>query len=378
MFPAGAGGGWSEINQVDEPWWSAARLREVEHRDFVSRATAAYRLGDAVLQIDVDDPALLEGFVRLYGDCAVPAPSASDGSAVRCTMRRSFEPQLVVLTFQTGAPADAAAAAYHLLRPTQAVPPFRVWDSVDSGWRLVGGSTGPVLAARGAQVLMHPKLIPAEFLVEYLVGITLGAQTGMLPIHGAALRMGEAGVVLVGASHAGKTTTSLHLAARGHSLLSDEIAVIRLATREVVPFRRAVNVRPGPVGQELAAVLGLSGDEDGSASSPQWARWHRITEVFPGPPACPAPLQAVFFLAGFADQATMEPFQLDLDRPDVFAWITAPEISFCSWGVAPSRRALRLLVLKQALSRTPCWLVKVGPPQETVELIERTVEELSC
>jgi serine kinase of HPr protein (carbohydrate metabolism regulator) len=64
----------------------------------------------------------------------------------------------------------------------------------------------------------------------------------MLPIHGASLQIGAAGVVLVGASHSGKTTTSLHLAARGHTLLGDEIALIRLATGAAGPLRPGAGV----------------------------------------------------------------------------------------------------------------------------------------
>jgi hypothetical protein len=380
VFPAGAYEVRGGINGIDEPWWLAAPalLGEIEQRGYVSRVAASYQLGDAVLRMEADNPALLEAFPALYGDCAVSAPIAPGLPAVRCTLRRSFEPQLIVLTFQEGAPADPAAAAYNLLRPTHAVPPFRVWDSPLPGWRLAGGATGPVLAASDAHILLHPKLIPPEFLVEYMVGITLGAQPWMLPIHGASLQIGDAGVVLVGASHAGKTTTSLHLAARGHPLLGDEIALIRLASNEVVPFRRAVNVRPGPLGEELAAVLGLSNDGDGSPSSDQWARRHRITELFPGGRAGPAPLRAVFFLAGFAEHPSVERFELTLDQTDVFGWITTPEIAYCSWGVAPARRAFRLMVLKQLLARIPCWLLKVGRPRDTAELIEDTMEELSC
>jgi hypothetical protein len=377
VFPAGAGEVASEIDGVDEPWWSAARLREVEQRDYVSRATATYQFGDAVLQMDADDPALLAAFPRRYGDCAVTPPGAPEAAAVRCTLRRSVDPQLVVLTFHAGAPADAAAAAYNLLRPTCAVPPFRVWDAPVAGWRLTGGATGPVLAACGARVLLHPKLVPYEFVVEFLVGITLGAQPGMLPIHGASLRMGDAGIILVGASHAGKTTTSLHLAARGHTLLGDEIALIRQATGEVVPFRRAVNIRPGPYGEDLAGELGLSVAEVAVAAETEITP-RRIADLFPRQRPRPAPLRAAFFLAGFADQPSIEPFQLTFDQTEVFDWITTPEIAYCSWGVAPGRRAVRLLVLRETLARIPCWLVKVGPPRDTVALIERTMEERSC
>ena len=185
--------------------------------------------------------------------------------------------------------------------------------------------------------------------------------------------------MLVGASHAGKTTTALHLAARGHTLLGDEIALIRLATGEVVPFRRAVNLRPGPHGQRAGGGAGaVRPTRTASPRAAEWARPHRISELFPDRPARPAPLRAAFFLAGFADRPSVEPFQLTLDRADVFGWITTPEIAYCSWGLAPARRAFRLMVLRQVLSRIPCWLLKVGPPRDTAELIERTMEELTC
>ena len=375
MFPAGACEAQTEVNTVDEPWWLAALalLREIETRSFVLRGSASYQLGDVRLEMHADHPTLLETFPRLYGDCALSSSNDIDGPAVRVTMRRSYEPPLVVLTFQEGAPSDPAAAAYHLLRPTQAVPPFSVGDSALPGWRIAGGSTGPVLTASETQVLIHPKLVPPEFLVEYLVGIALGAQPWVLPIHGASLEIAGVGAVLVGASRAGKTTTSLHLAARGHTLLGDEIALIRLASGAIVPFRRTINVRPGPFDGELAAVLGIAGSDDSSASSP-----HRITELFPGRPPQPVPLRAVFFLAGFADSPSVEPFRLTLEHANVFDWITTPEIAYCSWGVAPARRAFRLMVLKQVLLRIPCWLLKVGPPFETAELIESTMEKLSC
>ena len=379
MFPAGVCTVRSEVNGVDASWWRAApaSLGIVESRGFVPRATSAYQLGDAVLHVTVEDPALLEIFAPLYGDCAV-VPADPGGPAVRCTLRRSIDPPLVVLAFQQGAPRDLAAAAYNLLRPTQAVAPFRITDSSFPGWRLAGGVTGPVLAARDSHVVLHPKLIPPEFLSEYLVGITLGSQPGLLPIHGASLAMGEAGIVLAGASHAGKTTMALHLAERGHCLLGDEIALVRLTSRELVPFRRTVNIRPGPHGHALATLLGLSNAGADPRDAAAWAGPHRISALFPGRPGRPAALRAVFFLAGFSDRPSLRPFQLRLDRGDVLGWLTTPEIAYCSWGLEPARRAFRLMTLTNVLSKIPCWLVKAGSPQATADLIERTMEEISC
>jgi hypothetical protein len=380
-LPAGAHAVQGGDDEVANAWWlvTPALLGEVEQRARASRTAMAFQLGDAVLELETNEPLLVEAFGHLYADCATTSGAVGpDVPVVRCTVWRSTAPELVVLRFLEGGPPDPAGAAYHLLRPTQAVSPYRVWDAPVPGWRLAGGATGPVLAAHDAEVLLHPKLIPPAFLVEYLVSVVLGAQTWILPVHGATVQIGEAAAMLVGASRAGKTTMALHLASRGHPLLGDEIALIRLATREVVPFRRSVNVRPGPHADELAGALGLSGGRNGSPWEAPERAIHRITALFPGRPARPTRLRAAFFLAGFADQPAREAFQLTLDREDVIGWITTPEIAYCSWGLAPARRAFRLMVLRQALSQTPSWLLKVGRPGDTAALIERTMEELAC
>lgn len=370
----------AEVHGANSNWWAVppALLESIEERARESQTTVSYQFGDDVFRMDTNEPLLLEAFRQRYGDCAVSGSSASGGSTVRCTIWRSFEPQLVVLTFLEGAPPDPAAAAPQLLRPTLAVAPFRVWDSAPPGWRLAGGATGPVLAARDTQVLLHPKMIPPEFLVEYLVGITLGGQPGLLPIHGAALEVAQAGVVLVGASHAGKTTMALHLAARGHTLLSDEIALVRLATREVVPFRRTANLRTGPRGRELTALLGRFDEGNGFFADDEWTVPYRIAELFPDCPPRPVRARAVYFLSGFTDRPSLTPFSFTLENPDILRWITTPEIAYCSWGVAPARRTFRLMVLREVLSRMPCWRLTVGPPSDTAALIERNMEELSC
>ena len=109
----------------------------------------------------------------------------------------------------------------------------------------------------------------------------------------------------------------------------------------------------------------------------QWVEPHWISELFPGPCPRPVSLRAVFFLGGFADRASLAPFQLTLDDKDVIDWLAQPAIAYCSWGLAAERRA-RLLALRQVLARVPCWMLKLGTPVETTNLIELTMEELRC
>jgi hypothetical protein len=179
--------------------------------------------------------------------------------------------------------------------------------------------------------------------------------------------VGGRGILLAGPTHAGKTTTALHLARRGHGLLGDEAALLRLATGDLLPMRRAVTVRPGPHG----AIFAAHAPGGRGVARP-------ISALFPGSWPEPAPLRAAFFLTGFADRPSRAPFRLTLTDETIFDALTSVDIAYAAWGTAPERRALRLLALRQALGRVPGWRLEVGPPSETAELIERTVEELRC
>lgn len=356
----------------NQPWWHAAResIAAIEAQPSEPGASVCYRFGDAVLQIDSHAPKLLEKFALLYGDCEVQEPAAPDRPLVRCVVRRGGEPPLLLLTFLEGGPRDPASA-FLPMRDT------RVWDSPIPGLRLAGTETVPILAACGAQVLINLRQAWEHYPVEYLVTATLTAQPGLLAVHSASLAMHDAGFLLAGPSGSGKTTTSLHLAARGHGLLGDEVALIRLATSEIVPFRRSANLRPGPRSPALARALGrlpkghhCKNDEDQAPPLP-------LGSLFPGAQAKPAPLRAAFFLAGFADKPSVAPFRPTLQDLDAFGVLAGNEIATL-WGLPPQRRALRLLAASRLLERLQCWKLVVGGPVETAELIERKMGSLKC
>ena len=198
-----------------------------------------------------------------------------------------------------------------------------------------------------------------------------------MAVHCASLGMNNDGLLLAGPSESGKTTTSLHLAACGLTLFGDEVALIRLATNEIVPFRRTANLRPGPRTPALSAVVArfaggheLPLDDEGVATL-------RIGELFPDSQARPVSLNAAFFLAGFAHQPSLAPFRPTLYDLDAFSVLSGNEIATL-WGLPPNRRALRLLAVKRLLERLPCWRLKVGAPRETAELIQCTMEKLRC
>jgi len=357
------------------PWWTAAQLLQSTSEENRSpiRATASYLLGNAVLQVAADHPTLLDSFARLYGECAIPE-TASSAPSVRCVVRNAAHTSLLQVTFLDGAPLDPATAALGLLHPPRGDPPYAVRTASLEGWRLVGGAVTPVVAASGNRVLIDSRRVPDDFLVEYLVSATLEAQPELLVLHAAALQVRNAGILLAGPSRAGKTTTSAHLAARGHGLLGDEMTVIRMSNAEVLPLRRSVSLRAGPRAPELSALLARHAVREtqvaGGKTEPI-----RIDKLFPGSQARPVRLSGAFFLNGFAAAPAATPFRLSLKDANVFDYLAANDIALVSWGLTPARRALRLLALKHMLTQLPCWRLTVGQPAETAELIERTMGE---
>ena len=274
---------------------------------------------------------------------------------------------MLLLTFLEGAPRDPAAA----FLPKRAT---RVWDSPLPGWRLAGGAAVPMLAACDAHVLIDLQQSWEHFPVEYLVNATLTAQPELVAVHAASLGTNKGGLLIAGPSHSGKTTTSLHLAARGFTLLGDEVALIRLVTNEIVPFRRTANLRPGPRAPELSAAVERLADGDEPPVDDGCVRMLRIGELFPGSLAGPTSLRAAFFLNGFSDRPSLAPFRPTLRDLDTFGVLSGNEIATL-WGLPPQRRALRLMAVKHLLDRLPCWLLKVSAPVETAEVIERTMED---
>jgi hypothetical protein len=196
-------------------------------------------------------------------------------------------------------------------------------------------------------------------------------------VHAASLELNNAGLLLAGLSNSGKSTTALHLAARGLTLLGDEVALIRLATNEIVPFRRAANLRPGPRAPELSAAVERLAAEREPRVDEEGVTALLIGDLFPGSKARAAPLRAAFFLAGFADRPSLTPFRPTLGELDAYSVLAGNEIATL-WGLPRERRAMRLMAVRRLLGRLPCWRLTVGPPGATAELIERTMEDLRC
>jgi hypothetical protein len=118
------------------------------------------------------------------------------------------------------------------------------------------GETLSMLVSDGRHVLISAnKETPPEEIMTFLLGPALGLlchQRQVLPLHAAAIKIGDKAVVLVGNSGAGKSTTATALVQRGHRLLCDDIAVINAQQISVLPSYPAIKLW-----QEAADALGI-------------------------------------------------------------------------------------------------------------------------
>lgn len=92
---------------------------------------------------------------------------------------------------------------------------------------------GAFLVRGGSEIIVERDAEAEDALVRLpLVGIALAAllhQRGMLVLHASAVAINDQAVVFVGGKGKGKSTTAAALYERGHKMISDDIAAIRVA-----------------------------------------------------------------------------------------------------------------------------------------------------
>jgi hypothetical protein len=239
------------------------------------------------------------------------------------------------------------------------------------GWQTISFSDrplAPLIAMNGHFAIVDRGQVWQPLIANLALNRLLRLQRNVLFFHAASVQILDRGVILVGSKGAGKTTTSLTLASRGHGFLGDEIAAVCADTREMLPFRRAASIRAGirtpRVTQRLAeGAYPAETFPDGSARV-----LANVADLFPDAIASPAKLTSVFFLRRFASRPTVEQFSFGLEH---FHLLTP--LGCCMWGVP---MGLRMLQISRVLSEVRCYHLDPGSPDETAELLERVAEEL--
>ena len=344
-------------------------------RSPISAFRAAYHLGEAILAIDSDDRSVSESLRELFGECAVPdgAERAADPPRVRMRLRTEPQQELACVDLEAAVPIDGVEIVCSLLEPRPGHYCV-VRPSPLEGWRLVARreSTEPLAAISPRRALVRTNALRPLFFRDYAASAALRSQAGVLFLHGASVCLRGSGVFLSGRAGSGKTTLVLTLASRGHGLLGDDLAALRLSSLELLPLRRTLHIRRGP----RAALVDQAMRERRVAMAEQPGATPRARvqarDLFPAEPASPAVLRAAFFLRGFRKRAAVERFVPSLAQ--IAALRHLPER--LQWGITPARRMVRYAQAVGSLERVPCYFLDVALPEETADLIEKTVEDL--
>lgn len=320
-----------------------------------------YRLGHGYLVIRSEHLPFQSQFKRLFSGCLVPPVADATATVVRCDVAVHGDESII--RFDDPEPLDIVAFAGQLfvdrgVRERAAGAP---------GERAFGLASefGDVVVRVREDALVADNRQAWEWLAGNIaVHRVLRLQPNLAVLHAGAVAIGNAGVMIAGEKASGKTTLSLSLAARGHGFLADEMAALTLDTRELVPMRRSVSIRPGPGSRLVAAAVSASALAPEDFPGGPRVRIP-IERLFPGNVAAPIRLSAILFLRRIQSTPALQPMPPHRDN---LRFLTP--VASTMWGQPPMLRAIRLLGI---LSGARCFWLDAGDPDETAELVERTM-----
>jgi hypothetical protein len=308
------------------------------------------------MELRTDDPRFVEEFASTFGgrDAGSVPRIASFSVTVE---RESDRPLFGRLSANGDGLADPAAFLAGFSSPTV---PLRQVPAPEPGWTALalGDSPEPVFLFQGEGCYFRRVERWRRIVSHFLFLRMLRLRPDALFFHAASVAIAGRGALLLGPKGAGKSTTALALAARGHQFLGDETACYLPATGELVPFRRPVGIKPGPQCSAVATALARLNphpDEDGLRRIP-------IEALIPVSPASPAPLASVLFLSGFGPRAELSSVRAGREELSAMQPIAT---------ALPGSAARRVFEMVRLIGSLACYRLVAADPDETAKLLER-------
>ena len=339
-----------------------------------SRRSSWFRLGDVCLQVVSDEEGFFHEFEVHYRDCILTKPR-QELTQVRCDAGRLAGSSLLRLSFEGANLPDPMSAAGTPFRMLRHLARYVEVPGPAPGWRMLvdrAGAGRMLAAGDGHRLLVDLEEAPAEFASDCVLSLVQCAQRDVLFLHAASVGIAGAGTLLVGCGQAGKSTTALTLAARGHSFLGDDVAAIRTGTRELLPFPKAMRLRPGPYGRSLEARLRAARHTTAVGRDGTARTLVSMGDLFPGSVGGALPLRFAFLLEGFGAQPRLTPFRPEIADARRLRAVVSESIPW--WGLSPGRDLMRFLAVVNVLSGVDCYLVELGSPEHSAAAIEDVME----
>ncbi|MEO9129625.1 MAG: hypothetical protein ABI240_00300 [Sphingomonas sp.] len=134
-----------------------------------------------------------------------------------------------------------------LIHPTLEVSPHEILIKPYDGDRPLGR----ILVRGGREIIVAPAPGANLELEPFILGSGVGGislQRGLLPLHASAVSIGSTTIAFVGPTGAGKSTLVATLVEQGHTLVADDLTVVR------------VTERAAPLAYPSAAIVKLNAD----------------------------------------------------------------------------------------------------------------------
>jgi hypothetical protein len=237
---------------------------------------------------------------------------------------------------------------------------FTVADRADSYFLFMLVNDGRVkytaiLSREGATVLggTSPYNLCRTQIIAFLASQLENHQL----LHAAALSWQDAGLILAGRGMRGKSTLVLALLAQGFRYFSDDIAALRNDSCQLIPFPKAISVRP----ESLALLGSLLGEDAICSISSKYEKSLGccVLEPVDGEIGVSCDVRHFFILKGFGNQPRLERI------PPARAIAGAMLLSLTCIG-RPGQSSRSLSTLAATLSKAECYELYPGPLDETV------------
>ena len=324
------------------------------------RHAVTVALAGHTLSVDCDDQPFFRDFFWMFGG-SEPRAGGADANAslaVSITSTETGRYGQFRVTGRCARPLDAAEFTFTVAEENGH---FRFLPDYWEGWTCLAfrGDDEPTFAFRDSECRFRLDPGWRTTVILFLLYHLLRLRDDVIFFHAAAVAIRGEGAIFIGPKEAGKSTTALALAARGHTLLSDEFAGYVPASGKVIPFLRPVGIRPGPRAARVHEGLGT--DRRREIENRGFVRVG-VDTLFTVAEAESVPLRRIVYLAPFEERPRLEP--IDTGRHEVA--MAQPILS----SFINSPHSKRVFEVVRMLSSARVYRLHPGQPDQTAIHLE--------
>jgi hypothetical protein len=309
--------------------------------------------------IDFDDPTIADALFLMFGGTP-PRPGAARSEAAVAASIHSVDAPLgwglLLPRSSAHLPIDGREFTFAI---SMDEGPFDA--STVGTWTCITfrGEQEPFIAYDREVVLFRTDRDWQKAIVIYLFCQLQRSREDVIFLHAGSVAIDGRGILFIGPKGAGKSTTVMGLAARGHRFLGDECGAYVPDSRSLLPFRRPVGIKPGPRPRRVAMTLPQA---QRVVSGEGFVRVALEELLDIGASDEAVALDSVVFLRGFRDEPQLT--AIVPAREDVAA------VQPIAGSLINAARTKRVFQLLDMLAHARVFELHPGDPDQTSEYLE--------